>query len=108
MVYSFGSTGHYELFGLGNVPYEETATPTPITSLGPVRSLSLSSTTAAVLLEGSPGPPSVLTATPLQQGLEVAWDVSAAAYKLRYRPAGTREFSSPEEADCHSPLSRCS
>ncbi len=103
VVYSFGSTGHYELFGLGNVPYEETATPTPITSLGPVRSLSLSSTTAAVLLEGVPGPPSVLTATPLQQGLEVAWDVSAAAYKLRYRPTGTREFSSPEEADCHAP-----
>ncbi len=25
------------------------------------------------------------------------------AYKLRYRPAGTREFSVPEEAHCHAP-----
>ncbi len=103
VVYSFGSTGHYELFGLGNLPYEETATPTPITSLGPVRSLSLSSTTAGVLLESSPGPPSVLSATPVQQGLDVTWSVPSSAYKLRYRPAGTREFSSPEEADCHAP-----
>ena len=103
VVYSFGATGHYELFGLGNVPYEETATPTPITSLGPVRSLSVSSTKAAVLLEGVPGPPSVLTATPLQQGLEVAWDVSASTYKLRYRPTGRANSARPKKPTCHSP-----
>ena len=88
VIYSFGSTGHYELFGLGNVPYEETPTPTPITSLGSVRALSVSSTTAAALLESGPGPPSVLTATPLQQGLEVTWNVPSSTYKLRYRPVG--------------------
>ncbi|HUH80052.1 MAG TPA: hypothetical protein VLZ06_01895 [Solirubrobacteraceae bacterium] len=103
VVYSFGSTGHFELFGLGNVPYETTPTPTPITSIGSVRALSASSTTAATLLEGAPGPPSVLTATPVQQGLDVAWDVPSSSYKIRYRPVGTREFSPPEEAVCHSP-----
>jgi len=103
VIYVFGATGHNELFGLGNVPYEETSVPTPITSLGSVRALSASSTTAAALLESAPGPPSVLAASPLQQGLELEWDVPSSTYKLRYRPVGTREFSSPEEANCHSP-----
>ena len=103
VIYSFGSTGHYELFGLGNLPYEETSTPTPITSLASVRALSASSTTAAALLESGPGPPSVLTVAPQQEGLAVAWNVPSSTYKIRYRPAGTREFSPPEEATCHSP-----
>jgi alpha-tubulin suppressor-like RCC1 family protein len=105
VIYVFGATGHDELFGLGNVPYEQTATPTPITSLPPVRALSASLTTAAALLESAPGPPPVLTATPQQQGLEVAWNVPTSTYRLRYRPVGTREFSSPEVATCHSPCS---
>ena len=103
VVYSFGSTGHDELFGLGNVPYETTSTPTPITSIGPVRSISASLTTAVALLEHEPGRAPVLNAVPEQLGLHVTWDVSSSAYKLRYRPAGTREFSVPEEATCHAP-----
>ena len=103
VVYSFGSTGHDELFGLGNVPYETTSTPTPITSIGPVRSISASLTTAVALLEHEPGRAPVLNAVPEQLGLHVTWDVPSTAYKLRYRPAGTREFSVPEEAHCHAP-----
>ena len=64
VVYSFGSTGHDELFGLGNVPYETTSTPTPITSIGPVRSISASLTTAVALLEQQPGRAPVLNAVP--------------------------------------------
>ena len=102
-MYSFGATGRYELFGLGNLPYETTPTPTPITSIGSVRALSASSTIAAALLEKGPGPPSVFTATPIQLGLEVSWDLPSSTYRIRYRPVGTREFSPPEEASCHAP-----
>ena len=103
VVYSFGATGQYELLGLGNVPYESTSTPTPIRSMGSVRALSASSTKAAVLLETAPGPPAVLGATPIEQGLDVTWNLHSSTYKIRYRPVGTREFSPPEEATCHSP-----
>ncbi|HTY96213.1 MAG TPA: hypothetical protein VMB91_04180, partial [Solirubrobacteraceae bacterium] len=103
VIYSFGSTGHDELFGLGNVPYETTSTPTPITSIGPVRSIGVSLTTAVALLEHEPGRPPVLDAVPEQEGLHVTWNVSSTNYKLRYRPAGTREFSVPEEGHCHAP-----
>ncbi len=102
-IYSFGATGHDELFGLGNVPYEATSTPTPITSIGSVRSLGASLTTVAALLESGPGRPSVLTAVPQGEGLRVSWNLPSSKYKLRYVPVGTREFSAPEEGTCHSP-----
>ena len=92
----------HELFGLGNVPYEDATTPTPITSLGPVRSLSLSSTTAVVLLEHSPGPPRCSTPRP-SAGPRRHLERALRAYKLRYRPAGTREFSSPKKPTATRP-----
>ena len=85
--------------GSGTCPTKTTSTPTPITSIGPVRSLSASLDDG----RGAAGKrardaPSVLNAVPQQQGLDVTWNVPSSTYKLRYRPAGTREFSSPEEA----------
>ena len=68
VVYSWGGTGHWELWGLGNLPFETTPTPTPNMSLPSVAAISASSTMGLALLEGGSPPTPLLTASPTESG----------------------------------------
>ena len=93
MIYSFGRNGLQELLGLGESAPEATSTPTPIKGLPSVGGVSASSTTAVALLqEGSPPAP-LLSLGSATEALEVDWTAPAEAYRLRYRPLGTKPWS---------------
>ena len=104
VIYSFGRNGTYELLGLGESAPETTATPTPIRGLPSVGGISASSTNGvAYLQEGTPPPP-LLSATGTTEALEVGWTAPAEAYRLRWRPLGTKPWSKllEREATCHA------
>ena len=102
VVYSFGHNGLEEVLGLGESAPESTSTPTPIRGLPSVGGVSASSNIGiAYLQEGTPPPPqlSVASAT---EALEVGWTAPAEAYRLRWRPLGTKPWSKllEREATC--------
>ena len=107
-LFSFGSSGHYELLGLGEVSLSSLFTPTAITGLPSVAEVSASTTSVVALLEGPGGPPPALTVTPEESALAISWQLPGPTYKLRDRPVGTREFRTQEgscSGSCSATLS---
>jgi len=104
VIYSFGRGGLQELLGLGESAPEASSTPTPIRGLASVGGISASSTNGvAYLQEGAPPAP-LLSAAGAAEALEVGWTAPAEAYRLRWRPLGTKPWSKPleREAICRS------
>ncbi len=102
VAYSFGRNGLQELLGLGESAPETTSTPTPIKGLPSVGGVSASSNIAvAYLREGAPPAP-LLSAAGATEALEVGWTAAAEAYRLRWRPLGTKPWSKllEREATC--------
>jgi alpha-tubulin suppressor-like RCC1 family protein len=102
VAYSFGRNGLQEVLGLGESAPETTSTPTPIKGLPSVGGVSASSNIAvAYLREGAPPAP-LLTAAGATEALEVGWTAAAEAYRLRWRPLGTKPWSKllEREATC--------
>ncbi len=100
VIYSFGAGGFFELLGLGNQSFTTTSTPTPIEGVPSVRGISASGTTAVALLQtGTPSPPR-LRLSSSEEALTLTWNVPTEAYKLRYVPVGTREFSKVQQGSC--------
>ncbi len=100
VIYSFGAGGFFELLGLGNQPFTNTPTPTPIEGIASVRGVSASGTTAVALLQSGTAVPPRISLSPAEGSLTVTWKVSTEPYKLRYVPVGTREFSKSQESSC--------
>ena len=93
VIYSFGRNGLQEMLGLGESAPEATSTPTPIKGLPSVGAISASSNIAiAMLQEGAPPAP-LLSLGSATEALEVHWSAPAEAYRLRYRPLGTKPWS---------------
>ncbi len=93
VIYSFGRNGLQEMLGLGESAPEASSTPTPIKGLPSVGGVSASSNIAiAYLQEGSPPAP-LLSLGGATEALEVGWTAPADAYRLRYRPLGTKPWS---------------
>ena len=89
--------------GSGTCPTKTTSTPTPITSLGPVRSISVSLTTAVALLETGRDALRCSAPCPEQQALAGQLERAHLRVQAPLPPGGTREFSVPEEATATPP-----
>jgi alpha-tubulin suppressor-like RCC1 family protein len=109
VAYSFGRNGLEEVLGLGELAPESTSTPTPIAGLGSVGGISASSNIGVAWLESGAPPPALLALAPGHESLQLSWTTRAEAYRLRWRPLGTKPWSKllereatcrPEEA-CH-------
>jgi len=100
VIYSFGAAGFYELLGLGNQPFNNTSTPTPIEGIPSVRGVAASGTTAVALLQtGRPEPPR-LSLSASEETLTFSWRVPTEQYRVRYRPVGTHDYSKSQEGSC--------
>ena len=102
VIYSFGHNGLEEVLGLGESAPENTPVPTPIKGLPSVGGISASSNIGiAYLQEGAPPSP-LLSARSATEALEVGWTAPAEAYRLRWRPLGTKPWSKllEREATC--------
>ena len=81
------------MLGLGESAPENTSTPTPIRGLPSVGGVAASSNIGiAYLQEGAPPPP-LLSVASATEALEVGWTAPAEAYRLRWRPLGTKPWS---------------
>ena len=90
------------MLGLGESAPETTSTPTPIKGLPSVGGVSASSNIGiAYLQEGAPPAP-LLSVASATEALEVGWTAPAEAYRLRWRPLGTKPWSKllEREATC--------
>ncbi len=102
VIYSFGRNGLEELLGLGEAAPESTSTPTPIRGLASVGGVSASSNIGVAFLQEGTPPPPLLSLASATEALEVGWTAAAEAYRLRYRPLGTKPWSKllEREASC--------